>query len=176
MRTFLAFLCSLVLAPAAFAHGDGLSFEQQRGDVLIDIGFGKDLPTVGSSITYSFDLFNTAKPDAYAFEPFTDVHVRIFRDRQELLNRTLPNNGSDVPSLTFPYAQVGDYSMTVAYERKGKQPVDASFGYRVTEKGGNPAKPLNASVLDVGPAAATAIGLVVLLAIARVVYLLRKKR
>lgn len=176
MRMFFAALCSLILIPVTSAHGDQLSLEQQRGDILIDIGFGKDLPTVGSSITYSFDLFNTKKPDAYVFEPFTDVHVRIFRERQELLNRTIPNNGSDVPTLTYPYKETGDYSMTVVYERKGKESVDASFGYRVVEKGDNPAEPINHSVLKVGPVGAVVIGLVVLLVIVRVVFLLRKKR
>jgi len=176
MRALLAALCSLCLVPVAFAHGDQLSLEQQRGNVLIDIGFGKELPTVGSSTTYSFDLFNTSKPDAYTFEPFTDVHVRIFRERKELLNRTLENNGNDVPTLTFPYSEIGDYSMTVVYERKGKESLDASFGYRVTEKGGNPAEPLNTSILKVGPVGALVIGLVVLFVIARVVFLLKKRR
>lgn len=179
MRAVFAVISTFLLASTsvAFAHGDGLSFEQQKGDILIDIGFGKELPTIGSSITYAFDLFNTAKPDKYAFEPFTQVHVRIFRGRQQLLDRTLTNNGTDVPSLTYPYKEIGDYSMTVTYERKGKEAIDASFGYRVTEVGGDPAKPLpGTSILQPGPVWATVIGLAVLLVIGRIVFLLARKK
>ncbi len=133
MRAAFFFLCSLLCIPVSYAHTDGLSFERQAGDVLIDIGFGKDMPTVGSAPTYSFDLFNIADPKAYAFEPFSKVHVRIFRDRQELLSRTLDNNGVNVPFLSFQYKEAGDYSMAVKYERAGKDEVDASFGYRVMQ-------------------------------------------
>lgn len=140
MRAAFFFLCSLLFVPVSYAHTDGLSFERQAGDVLIDIGFGKDMPTVGSMPTYSFDLFNIADPNAYALEPFSKVHVRIFRDRQELLRRTLDNNGVNVPFLSFQYKEAGDYSMAVKYERTGKDEVDASFGYRVMPA---PASPVN---------------------------------
>lgn len=133
MRAAFFFLCSLLWIPATYAHTDGLSFEREVGNVLIDIGFGKDMPVVGSTLTYSFDLFDVADSNAYAFEPFSKVHVRIFNGRTELLNRTLDNDGVDVPFLSFNYKEAGDYSMSVVYERKGKEPIDATFGYRVTE-------------------------------------------
>lgn len=131
MRAAFFLFFSLLFVPVSFAHTGGLSLERQVKDMLIDIGFGKDMPTVGSAPTYSFDLFNIGNPNAYAFEPFSKVHVRIFKDRQELLNRTLENNGLNVPFLSFQYKEAGDYSMAVKFERKGKDSVDASFGYRV---------------------------------------------
>jgi len=131
MRAAFFLFFSFLSIPVSFAHTGGLSFERQIKDVLIDIGFGTDIPTVGSAPTYSFDLFNTADPNAYAFEPFSKVHVRVFKDRQELLSRTLENNGLNVPFLSFQYKEAGDYSMAVKFERKGKDSVDASFGYRV---------------------------------------------
>lgn len=133
MRTAFVFLFSLLCIPITSAHGDGLSFEREVGDVLIDIGFGKDMPTIGSTLTYSFDLFNIADPEGYTFESFSKVHVRIFKGRTELLSRTIENNGVDVPFLSFNYKETGDYSMAVVYERSGKESIDATFGYRVLD-------------------------------------------
>lgn len=133
MRTAFFLLCSLLCIPVSFAHSDGLSLEREVGGILIDIGFGKAMPAAGSTLTYSFDLFNVVNPEAYVFEPFSRVHVRIFQERQELLDRTLENNGVDVPFLSFNYKEAGDYSMSVIFERNGKDPIQASFGYRVNE-------------------------------------------
>jgi len=167
MRAAFFFLCSLFFVPVSFAHTDGLSFEREIGDVLIDIGFGKVMPTVGSAPTYSFDLFNVADANAYAFEPFHSVHVRIFKGRTELLNRTVENNGVKVPFLSFQYKEAGDYSMSVKYERKGKDTVDASFGYRVLEApAGTGNAPSGATVMILGIIAAAILFLLYRLAIA----------
>lgn len=131
MRAAFILLSSLLFAPASLTHADGLSFERQAGDVLIDIGYGEEMPRAGSATTYSFHLSNTADPQAYAPEPFRTVRVRILKGRQELLDRVLKNDGADVPSLSFPYDEAGEYSMAVTYAREGKPPLDASFGYRV---------------------------------------------
>ena len=133
MRVAFILLSSLLFAPASLAHADGLSFVRQAGDVLIDIGYGEEMPRAGSATTYSFHLSNTADPQAYAPEPFRTVRVRILKGRQELLDRVLKNDGADVPSLSFPYDEAGEYSMAVTYAREGKPPLDASFGFRVSK-------------------------------------------
>jgi len=170
MRTIL-FLSALLFAPVmAGAHADGLSFERKTGDILIDIGFGKELPATGVPITYSFDLFNVADPDAYLFEPFKEVDVRILKGQEELFGKTLQNNGTDVPALTYAFDEAGDYSMSVDYVRAGKESVSAAFGFRVTESEKPPVATTGVRLL-----AAIIGGLVVLLIIARVILLMRRK-
>ncbi len=152
MHIALILLSGLLFAPASLAHADGLSFERQAGDVLIDIGYGEEMPRAGSATTYSFRLSNVADPQAYVPEPFRTVRVRIFKDRQELLDRVLKNDGADVPSLSFPYDETGEYSMAVTYAREGKPPLDASFGFRVSE-----APPASANAYGAMAAAALCI-------------------
>ncbi len=131
MRLFSLLLSSILFIPLSLAHSDGLSFEEKIGDVLVDIGFGDALPVEGSTLTYSFDLFNISNPDAYAFEPFTEVHVMLFRDGKEVLSEVIPNNGTDVPSLPITYTDAGDYTMQVIYMRSGKERIATPFHFRV---------------------------------------------
>lgn len=172
MRAAFFLFCTLLFVPVSYAHTDGLSFEREVGDVLIDIGFGKDMPVEGATLTYSFDLFNIANPDAYTFEPFSKVHVRIFKGRTELLNRTIENNGIDVPFLSYNYKETGDYSMAVVYERTGKESIDATFGYRVSDASAVSNKPH----WKVGQTAGIIGSIVILLAIGGGTYALSRRK
>lgn len=176
MRALLL-LCSFLFSPAiALAHSDGLSFERQTGDILIDIGFGKELPVPGSTLTYSFDLFKVGANDSYTFEPFTKVSVRILNEDKELIAKTLPNNGTDVPSLKYTFTEPGDYSMAVAYERAGKESVDAAFGFRVTDPStSSTVSSASSHTLTVNPLTALIGGVILLLILARMIFLFRKK-
>lgn len=171
---FAVLLCSLA-ASTAFAQTETLSFERQSGDVTIDIAYGDSMPVPGATVTYSFGLFSASGERLP--EPYEKVHVRIFRERTELLNRTLENTGNEAPSLSFPFREAGDYSLAVVYQRPGKESVDAAFGFRVAapspEKGAGdiPA----GRVFSPSPLIAALGAAALLLIIARVILLFRRK-
>lgn len=186
MRTLSLFLVSFLFAPVmAGAHGDGLSFERKVGNILIDIGYGTQQPAPGTTLTYSFDLFDVTNVNAPVFEPFTDVSVRLFKGREEMLNRTLTNDGTNIPSIAFPFGEAGNYTFAVAYNRSGKEPIQATFGFAVAPRSSAAASSVSSSAtvsvgdpgaFKIDPMVAAGIGgLIVLLILARIVTLLFRK-
>jgi len=191
MRTLSLFLVSFLFAPVmAGAHGDGLSFERKVGNILIDIGYGTVQPSPGSTLTYSFDLFDVTNPNAPVFEPFSEVSVRLFKEREEMLNRTLTNDGTNIPSISFPFKDAGNYTFAVSYDRNGKEPVQATFGFAVvpstatavssaaaTSNASSSATTVSVRSFAIDPMVAAAIGgVIVLLILARIALLFRGKK
>lgn len=194
MRTLSILLCSFLFAPVlASAHGDGLSFERKVGNILIDIGYGNTQPSKGTTLTYSFDLFDNTNVNAPVFEPFTQVDGRLFRGRDLILNKTLPNDGVNIPSLSYQFQDAGNYTLAVSYARKAKEPIGATFGFAVlqnpvassaasvssspTASSVSAALTAGGSMLPVNPmaAASIAVAVIALLVLVRVMLHFKKK-
>lgn len=193
MRTLSILLCGFLFAPVtALAHGDGLSFERKVGTILIDIGYGNTQPSKGATLTYSFDLFNNVNPNTPLFEPFTQVDIRLFRGRDSVLEKTLKNDGTNIPSLSYTFSEAGNYTLAASYVRPGKDAVSSTFGFAVAETAASSSRissrpSTSASSVATGtntttsfaidPAVAAAIaGAVVLLILARIAMLFGKKK
>lgn len=119
------FLSLLFLPLVVIAHGDRPSFESEKGEYLIDIGYNREGIRPHEEVTFDFDLYTNS--GAIAFAPFEEIQVRLLKDGEPVHEQTLANASATIPSLKYTFTEAGDYVMEVSYVLEDGNTVDASF-------------------------------------------------
>lgn len=138
---FRLFALSLLFFPVvASAHGDSPSFEVQSGSYLIDIGYSQEGFRPNEEVDFDFDLFYNVEGESPAFVPFETIDVRIMRGEEEVFADTLVNQKNFIPRLSYTFAEVGDYTLDVAYMTGSTVIAESSFDMPVGETEGRAAR------------------------------------
>ncbi|PCI30219.1 hypothetical protein COB52_01775 [Candidatus Kaiserbacteria bacterium] len=114
----------------AYAHGTGSSFEQQDGDALIDIGYNTETFTEDSSVVFNFTMLDE---DASPIT-FTDVWVRIVRDKSTVFATGVYNAKFGGATMTYRFPEAGQYTLSARFQNNGDSVAEATFPLEV-EKG-----------------------------------------
>jgi hypothetical protein len=109
--TFVIF--SIACAPQVFAHGFGGSMEKESNGLLIDIGYDPENGTALSTFVYDFGLL---KPDTKEPIEFTDVWVRISKDKKTYLATGISKARIGKTTLAYIYPEEGTYQMSVRFQ------------------------------------------------------------
>lgn len=135
MRRFLLLPVLLLLPVAASAHGGRPSFEAESGPYLIDIGYSATGFRPEEEVTFDFDLYQDVN-GTQAFADFQLVRVEITRGEEMVHGEELANEESFIPTMTYTFAEEGDYTLAVAYVQSGSVIADAEFPVPVQENAG----------------------------------------
>lgn len=126
---FLLFGIALVSAYDAQAHGpETSSLEKRVGEYLVDIGHSPQVISAGSSITFDFNLLNAKTEEQLSF---TDIWVRIERERQTIFASGLhkPQFGALTMIYTFPRG--GGYDLKIRFQKENEALAEATFPFSV---------------------------------------------
>lgn len=114
--TYIAVTIAVVTAalfvaiPFASAHEFGSSFEAEIEDGMIDIGYSVEEFTDDTSVIFDFEVVDANKDEI----PFTDVWVRLVRDKSTVLATGVHNADLGGSLLTYKFPSAGStYSMHV---------------------------------------------------------------
>ena len=112
------------------AHSSGASFEEQKGEYTIDIGYDPVDPVAGDRLVLDFELWDGDKADEV---PFTRAWVRIERDKKIVLATGVGKASVGPTTLLFVLPEPGDYSLMVRYENTDGPIVEHVFPLTVRE-------------------------------------------
>ena len=110
------------------AHGVGSSFEEQVGETLVDIGYNVEDFTTDTSVVFDFSIKNDEGREL----PFTDVWVRIVRDKSTVFATGIYNASLGGAIMTYTFPGTGEYELSARFQDDGKSIVEATFPLVVT--------------------------------------------
>lgn len=127
MIKFFAFTSFFVLAVPFFvhAHADGRSVEKQVGKYLLDIGYNTDPIVAGESTYFDFKLYEKVPTPGVA--DFTDVWVRIEKEKQTLFATGVSHMPVGATGMLYTFAEEGTHAVSARYERNGETLAETTF-------------------------------------------------
>jgi hypothetical protein len=141
MRFPSLLLLTLLMPSGVFAHGDAPSFEAETGGYLIDIGYDREGIRPGEEVTFDFDLLTTADRPQYV--PFQSIDIDITRGSVQILQRSVQNDDTYIPTLPVTFDTEGAYHMHVAYIASGAVIAQSTFDLTVESSAGSLARTTN---------------------------------
>lgn len=122
----LTFVIISTLASFAFAHGSGVSYEEQKDGYLVDIGYSIEFPKALEQVR--FDL--TIIPDdieSLDDELFTDVWIRIAQERELFFSGGINKPDFGLTGFTYVFPKEGVYEITARFQNAGENVVEVTF-------------------------------------------------
>jgi len=125
--TTLFLLVLLLQAHAAvFAHGDGVSHEEQKDGYFIDIGYDQEFPVAQDSLRFDFVTYPDDK-ESIKGEVFTDVWVRISQERELFFSGGINKPAFGTTGFTYVFPREGTYEVLARFQNDGETVVETSF-------------------------------------------------
>lgn len=127
--TYIAVTIAVVTAalfvaiPFASAHEFGSSFEAEIEDGMIDIGYSVEEFTDDTSVIFDFEVVDANKDEI----PFTDVWVRLVRDKSTVLATGVHNADLGGSLLTYKFPSAGEYVLHARFQNNGDKVAEAEF-------------------------------------------------
>jgi len=115
---------SMVLGQSAWAHGEGASYEEEKGEYFIDIGYAPEEPLSGVPVRIDFALTAAESGEEVLF---TDVWVRIHQERETFFASGIHKPHIGETGLVFTFPEAGDYEISVRYQNDNDSIVDTTF-------------------------------------------------
>lgn len=132
MKTCIAILVALALAPGLFGNGlAGQRLEKVVGDFIVDVGTDQtSTPLAGQPIEFDFNLLQSETRDPVALA--TSVGIDIGHNGKSMVNCDLvPELPMTFLYYTFP--ESGDYTLTVSFfDSKREKPELATAKFPLT--------------------------------------------
>lgn len=136
MRYLLLALALTAVPLDVSAHALGASYEATVDGYFIDIGFSSPAPEVGESVIFDFNFPATQEP----IPPYTDVWVRVEKERRVMLASALHNAHFGGPRMSYVFPEAGTYTIYVRYQNAEETFVETEFTM--------PVVPARVSVVD----------------------------
>lgn len=111
---------------AVFAHGDGVSHEEQKDGYFIDIGYDQEFPVAQDSLRFDFVTYPDDK-ESIEGEVFTDVWVRISQDRELFFSGGINKPEFGTTGFTYVFPREGTYEVLARFQNDGEAVVETSF-------------------------------------------------
>ncbi len=142
----IVFLLFFVPARGVFAHGDGVSFEKEVGNYLVDIGYEPEKPEVGTPVRLDFELSDKTSGATAAF---SSVWVRIEKDKSTVFASGIHHPEFGKTGLLYTFGEPGTYTISARFQNNEDTIAETSFSLTVSESSSPGGKPstLDTSVL-----------------------------
>jgi hypothetical protein len=132
MKRIFVPVCGLILflscTLSVDAHGGGVSFEEEKDGYFVDIGYQID-PLAFEQIRFDFDTYPLE--DRGAEDVYTDVWVRISRDRELFFSGGLGNPVFGPTGFTYAFPEEGTYEILARFQNGADTVVESSFTIEV---------------------------------------------
>ncbi len=127
MKIIVTLFCIAVLCVSnvVFAHGTGLSYEENKDGYKIDIGYSESI-TALESTRFDFALFpeNSSSSEA---DVFTDVWVTVTQDKQIFFAGGVHKPVFGTTGFTYVFPKEGTYTVSTRFQKDGEMVVKTEF-------------------------------------------------
>lgn len=149
-------LCvTLCLPVVGEAHGFGESFEEQVGDILVDIGYSTEEFITDTSTIFDFEILDNEGREI----AFTDVWVRIVGEDTTVFASGIRNGRLGGSIMTYIFPKAGSYELSARFQKDGEKIAEATFPLVVLEGEDAPSQnPLSLLIVLFGVFAGTVFG------------------
>lgn len=123
--TIVVMLMLLVLPVSLFAHGTGVSYEENKDGYLIDIGHDEFIAALEST-RFDFQVY----PEDISMvegEVFTDVWVTFTKDKKIFFAGGIHKPEFGATGFTYMFPEVGTYTISVRFQNRGETVVQTEF-------------------------------------------------
>ena len=134
MHMRFLFTCILIwtlLIPTAFtfAHGTGVSYEENKDGYKVDIGHDKFI-TAEESTRFDFTLYPLDISHVEG-EVFTDVWVTIIQDKKIFFAGGVHKPVFGTTGFTYVFPKEGTYTISARFQKEGATIVKTEFPFTV---------------------------------------------
>lgn len=128
--TILIGLCiACTTASLAFAHGTGVSYEENKDGYLIDIGHDEFI-AAKESVRFDFTIY-PEDIESIEGEVFTDVWVTITKENKIFFASGIHKPVFGTTGLTFVFPEEGTYTLSARFQNEGETVVETEFPLEV---------------------------------------------
>jgi len=128
MKSFVLILACLLLtvpnSQLVTAHGGGVSQEEFKDGYFIDIGYQKD-PLAFEQVRLDFATYPENEPQTE--DVFTDVWVRIVKDKELFFSGGIAKPVFGPTGLTYAFPEEGSYEVFVRFQNGIDMVVETSL-------------------------------------------------
>jgi len=110
------------------AHGGGVSHEETKDGYFIDIGY-QILPIAFEQIRFDFNTYIQENPEIE--DIYTDVWVRISRDRELFFSGGIGKSFFGATGFTYAFPEEGTYEILARFQKDADVVVESSFTMEV---------------------------------------------
>lgn len=118
----------LVQTPSALAHGDGESYEETKGNYLIDIGYEKNI-MAQQPASFDFNILNAQTQEEI---PFTSVWVQVIKDDKTLFATGLYKQDIGATTLLYTFPMEGTYEISARFQNDDTTLAESKFPVTIT--------------------------------------------
>lgn len=126
-------LLLLLLCPfLVIAHGTGGTYEETVNGYSIDNGFTPEEPTVGEITRFDFSV---ASETEAANDIYTDVWVRITKEKELIFSGDIHNPNIGPTGFTHVFLEPGEYEIFSRFQNDSETIVEATYFINVLPDG-----------------------------------------